>query len=247
MPMKEVVCFFIKGREFGVDVSQMKTIAHTSELKTREKLPEFIKGIVDIHGEQIPLVDIEQLLRIPDVQAKAEKRFVVLISKNGEYAIESDGISEIVMIEDKDVQHVPGFFNKDETNYADCVIRKNNNTLVVVIDPDGMMNDAQTAAFNHVTRDIRKEREEELKRKREEERRRKEEEKRKREEEIAQMEKERMAELTAEKASNDAQEGKEKPSKEGKADKPANSEKAGEEKPSNEGEGEKPKEEVKDE
>ena len=195
--MKEVVCFFLKGREFGVDVSQMKTIAHEVRLQPREGLPAFVKGIVDVHGEQIPMVDLDQILSIPDGNQRNERRNVIFNSKIGSFAIESDGISEIVTVEDRDVQGVPGFFNQEQTNYADCVIRKKNNALVVVINPDRMLTEAQFAELQKLVDAIEQERLEAERKRIEEERRRKEEEKRKREEELAQMEQEEAGEKEA--------------------------------------------------
>ncbi len=188
--MKEVVCFFLKGREFGVDVSQMRNIANRAEIEPREKLPEFVKGIVTIHGERIPLVDQEQLLQIPDngIEDKnKERKIAIFQSSCGDYAMECDGISEIVTVEDVAVQGVPDFFNEDKTNYADCVIQKKNHALVVVINPDGLLTRTQCSELKKLIDDIEEERREEERKRIEEERRRKEEEKRKREEEIARM------------------------------------------------------------
>lgn len=187
--MKEVVCFILKGREFGVDVSQMKTIVHKSEPKPREGLPEFVKGIVDVHGEQIPLVDGEQLLNIPEGTGRsAEKKNVVFLSRCGSFAMECDGISEIVTVEDGSVQGIPGFFNKSETDYADCVIQKKNHALVLVMNPDRLLTKEQCGELQKLIEAIEEERREEERRRIEEERRRKEEEKKKREEELARME-----------------------------------------------------------
>ena len=188
--MKEVVCFFLKGREFGVDVSQMKTIAHRTELQPREGLPEFVKGIVDIHGEQIPLVDVDQLLQIPAENVAKEKRNVVFNAGCGSFAIECDGISEIVSVEDSSVQGVPGFFNENKTDYADCVIQKKNRALVLVMNPDKLLTGEQNQALKKILDEIEEERREAERKRLEEERRRKEEEKRQREEEMARMQQE---------------------------------------------------------
>ncbi len=185
--MKEVVCFYLKGREFGVDVSQMRTIANETTLMPREGLPSFVKGIVDIHGEQIPLVDYEQILKIPDTQKRNELRYVVLNVPCGAFAIECDGVSEIVNVEDSSVQGVPGFFNQDGTNYADCVIQKKNKALVVVMNPAGMLTKEQSSELKKIIDELEEERREAERKRIEEERRRKEEEKRQREEELARM------------------------------------------------------------
>ena len=187
--MKEVVCFILKGHEYGVDVSQMKSIVHKSELMPREGLPDFIKGIVDVHGEQVPLVDADQLLSIPSGrESTLEKKNVVFTTKCGDFAMECDGISQIVTVEDSAVQAIPGFFDrKTGTNYADCIIKKKDNTLVLVMDPERLLDEGQTEKLVELLSEMKKERIEAERKRQEEERRRKEEEKRRREEEIARM------------------------------------------------------------
>ena len=187
--MKEVVCFILKGHEYGVDVSQMKSIVHKSELMPREGLPDFIKGIVDVHGEQVPLVDADQLLSIPSGrESTLEKKNVVFTTKCGDFAMECDGISQIVTVEDSAVQAMPGFFDrKTGTNYADCIIKKKDNTLVLVMDPERLLDEGQTEKLVELLSEMKKERIEAERKRQEEERRRKEEEKRRREEEIARM------------------------------------------------------------
>ena len=189
--MKEVVCFFLKGCEFGVDVSQMKTIANRAEIEPREGAPDFVKGIVTIHGEQIPLVDVDQLLQIPETEnARKDKKFAIFQARCGSFAMECDGISEIASVEDTSVRGVPGFFNQKKTTYADCVIQKKNHALVVVIDPDRLLTDSQCTVLKKLIDTIEEERLEAERKRIEEERRRKEEERKKREEEIAKMQEE---------------------------------------------------------
>ena len=187
--MKEVVCFILKGHEYGVDVSQMKSIVHKSELMPRDGLPDFIKGIVDVHGEQVPLVNADQLLSIPaGRESTLEKKNVVFTTKYGDFAMECDGISQIVTVEDSAVQAIPGFFDrKTGTNYADCIIKKKDNTLVLVMDPERLLDEGQTEKLVELLSEMKKERIEAERKRQEEERRRKEEEKRRREEEIARM------------------------------------------------------------
>ena len=186
--MKEVVCFILKGHEYGVDVSQMKTIVHKSEPQPREGLPDFVKGIVDVHGEQIPLVDVDQLLTIREGrESTLEKKNVVLTSKCGDFAMECDGISQIVTVEDSSVQGIPGFFDRGGTSYADCIIKKKDNSLVLVMNPDRLLNEAQFEKLVELLSEMKKERIEAERKRQEEERRRKEEERKKREEEIARM------------------------------------------------------------
>lgn len=185
--MKEIVGFFIRNREFGVDVSRMRTIENEKPVIKRENMPGFVLGIVDIHGEQIPLVDISQMLNLPKAAPGTEKKMVVFTTPKGDFAIPCEDISEITMVENQDIQPFPNIFDKDKTAYMDCIVRKKKNVLVLVIAPERLMTEEQWRQFQVLLDEIEKERIEEERRRQEEAKRRKEEEKRKREEEIARM------------------------------------------------------------
>ena len=183
----EVVCFEMSGHEFGVDMTKTKTIENRKDLIARQGLPDFVTGIIDVHGEMIPLIDLSQMLSIPksDYTSKDAKTLVFLL-KTGSYAIPCDKISEIIHVEGNQIQHMPNYFVKRETDYTDCVIQKGN-SLVLVLDPNKLLSDEQKEKLLGLLEDIERERIEEEKRKAEELRRKKEEEKRKREEEMKAM------------------------------------------------------------
>ena len=184
----EVVCFNIDGREFGVDMTRTKTIENRKDLINRPDLPDFVMGIVEIHGDLIPLIDISQMLNIkPADYSSNDAKILVFLMRTGSYAIPCDGISEIVHVENADTRTMPNYFVKRETDYTDCVFKKGN-SLVLVLNPYKLLNDERQEKLMTLLEDMEKERIEKKRREAEELKRKKEEEKRKREEEMRALE-----------------------------------------------------------
>ena len=188
--MKQVVSFLINGKEFGLDMTKTKTIDNPHELIKRDDQPDFVQGIMNIHGEMIPIVDVAQRMQLPEVDPseidEIEKRVLVFLNRAGNYGIPVDAVTEIFRAEDADVQTIPGFFTGSETDYTECIVKKGN-SLVLVLDPDKFLLPKQWDEMLVLMETIEKERIEEEKRRKEEIRRKKEEEKRKREEEMKAM------------------------------------------------------------
>ncbi|MCR4605540.1 MAG: chemotaxis protein CheW [Eubacterium sp.] len=186
--MKQVVSFLINGKEFGLDMTKTKTIDNPKELIKRDDLPDFVQGIMNIHGDMIPIVDVAQRMQLPEYDEvdEIERRVLVFLNRAGNYGIPVDAVTEIFKVEDADVQRIPGFFSGSETDYTECIVKKGN-SLVLVLDPDKFLLPNQWEEMLKLMETIEKERIEEEKRKREELRRKKEEEKRKREEEMRAM------------------------------------------------------------
>ena len=188
--MKQVVSFLINGKEFGLDMTRTKTIDNPRELIIRDDQPDFVQGVMNIHGEMIPIVDVAQRMQLPEIDPseidEIEKRVLVFLNKSGNYGIPVDAVTEIFRVDDADVQRIPSFFSGSETDYTECIVKKGN-SLVLVLDPDRFLLPKQWDEMIVLMENIEKERIEEEKRKREELRRKKEEEKRKREEEMKAM------------------------------------------------------------
>ncbi len=198
--MKQVVSFLINGKEFGLDMTRTKTIDNPRELIIRDDQPGFVQGVMNIHGEMIPIVDVAQRMQLPEIDPseidEIEKRVLVFLNKSGNYGIPVDAVTEIFRVDDADVQQIPDFFSGSETDYTECIVKKGN-SLVLVLDPDKFILPKQWDEMLVLMENIEKERIEEEKRKREELRRKKEEEKRKREEEMRAMAEAQNAEAQA--------------------------------------------------
>lgn len=70
--MKEVVTFFLSGKEYGADVSKIQGIENYVEYAKEPGLSDGFLGIVSIRDEWVPLLNLKKKLVLPPVPVTGE-------------------------------------------------------------------------------------------------------------------------------------------------------------------------------
>ena len=59
---EHLATFFLAGEEYGVDVRLVQEIIRVTEITPVPRAPEFIKGVINLRGRIIPVVDLKRKL-----------------------------------------------------------------------------------------------------------------------------------------------------------------------------------------
>lgn len=150
--MKEIVMFFLSGKQYGIEISNMQGLENYSPMAAMEGVGGKFLGIVTIRGEMIPVINIKKCMVLPPAGVTAETKYVVLRTSHGDAAIVVDGVSEIVQIEGEDIQPCPMLIAGDKTGYVDFVARKDDH-LVLCVKPDGLLSDSEWTEINKILKE----------------------------------------------------------------------------------------------
>ena len=78
--MKEVVTFFLSGKEYGADVSEIQGIENYVEYAKEPGLSDGFLGIVSIRDEWVPLLKLKhQILGLPCYGHRRQNQFLFQI------------------------------------------------------------------------------------------------------------------------------------------------------------------------
>lgn len=77
----QTVIFTIGNEEYGFPIETVKEIANLSEIYPLPKAPGYIKGLINIRGETLPLIDLHNKFGI-DSGSKNELAIIVEINEN---------------------------------------------------------------------------------------------------------------------------------------------------------------------
>ncbi len=152
--MKEIVAFFLSGKEYGVEVGHIQGLENYSEIQPMEGMPEMLLGVVDIRGESIPVMNIKKKLVLPPAEVTRETKIAVFSTERGKLACVADGISQIFQVEGSDFQNVPPILQGDDTTYVDFVA-KIDKGLVIVINPEDLLTDEEWKSVTKMLTDYR--------------------------------------------------------------------------------------------
>ena len=102
---QKIVLFCLEEPRYALYLSTVERVVRAVEITPLPKAPEIVLGVINFHGEIIPVIDIRRLFRLPPreiniedrfIIARTSKRFVVIVvdSVDGVYDLEQYQITD---------------------------------------------------------------------------------------------------------------------------------------------------------
>jgi len=76
----QTVIFFLGTEEYGFPVDTIQEITRFSKIHTLPGVPDYVKGLINIRGQAIPLIDLGKKF---GVQSNADSDFALILEMNG--------------------------------------------------------------------------------------------------------------------------------------------------------------------
>lgn len=104
---EHLATFFLGREEYGVDVRLVQEIIRVSEITQVPRAPEFIKGVINLRGRIIPVVDLKRKLGLGDVDVARPSRIVVVKIKERLIGLLVDGASQVLKVPVSTIEAAP--------------------------------------------------------------------------------------------------------------------------------------------
>jgi purine-binding chemotaxis protein CheW len=92
---EHLVTFFLDREEYGVDVRLVQEIRRVTEITQVPRAPDFIKGVINLRGRIIPVIDLKKKLGLGEVTVTKLSRIVVVTIKGRLLGLLVDGASQV--------------------------------------------------------------------------------------------------------------------------------------------------------
>ncbi|NLL92551.1 MAG: chemotaxis protein CheW [Clostridiales bacterium] len=138
MEFKPVVCN-LDTELYGIDINCVRGIEKTQEIVRVPNTASYIKGIMNLRGDIIPVYSLRQKFGLPDIKGENAQYIIVRIGKMP-LAIEVDGVGEIFDADASQVIDAPPIILSEKTKYVDKVVNANGR-LILIINIDKLLDD----------------------------------------------------------------------------------------------------------
>jgi len=140
---KDKYLTFILGTEcYGIEIKFVTEIIGIQPTTEVPELPEYIKGIINLRGKIIPVMDVR--LRFKKAFREYNDRTCVIVIDISDISIGLivDGVSEVLTIPEEDIVPPPDL-NKDGNRYIKG-IGKVGNQVKLILDCEKLLNEQET-------------------------------------------------------------------------------------------------------
>jgi len=114
---KEYLAFTLGDEEYGVDILAVQEIRSYETVTKLANAPEFIKGVINLRGEIVPIVDIRIKFNLGNVVYN-EFTVVIVLNVGGQViGMVVDGVSDVIALTPDLIHAAPAFGSTPATRY----------------------------------------------------------------------------------------------------------------------------------
>ena len=113
--------FVLAKEEYGVEILKVREIIGLMEITSVPRTPDFVKGVINLRGSVIPVIDLRLKFDMPGVEYTQETCIIVVtVEVDGGSVLMGiivDTVSEVLDIGDSEIEPAPAFGGNINTDY----------------------------------------------------------------------------------------------------------------------------------
>jgi len=130
--------FVLAGEEYGLQILTVHEIIGMMPITRVPRTPHYIRGVVNLRGKVIPIVELRAKFAMDTVEDTAETCMIVVQLRNVQVGLLVDRVSEVIDIAETDVEDAPAFGSDLDTDFI-LGIAKSNGRVKLLLDIDRVL------------------------------------------------------------------------------------------------------------
>src|SRR4030066_270705 len=114
---RELLTFTLGNEEYGLDILKVQEIRGYEAVTTIANAPEFIKGVINLRGIIVPIVDMRIKFKLGNISYDETTVVIILNIATRVVGIVVDGVSHVLTLNPERVKAAPEFGASLDTKY----------------------------------------------------------------------------------------------------------------------------------
>jgi purine-binding chemotaxis protein CheW len=137
---EQFVIFRLANEEYGVPIGSVQEIVRVpDELTSLPKAPAFIKGVVNLRGAVLPVVDQRTRFDLQDIERNDRQRIMVFTIEGVRTGFIVDSVSEVLKIPNSAIGPTPKLSDEQERIISRVANLERQKRMVLLIDVDHLL------------------------------------------------------------------------------------------------------------
>lgn len=129
---EHLATFFLDREEYGVDVRQVQEIRRVTEITSVPRAPDFIRGVINLRGRILPVLDLRRKLGLGEVEAGRNTRIVVVRVNERLLGLLVDGASQVLKVGVSRIEPPPAEVVEKGGDYIRGVAKLDDRLIILV-------------------------------------------------------------------------------------------------------------------
>jgi purine-binding chemotaxis protein CheW len=129
----KMVTFSLAGKDYGVDIMNVKEIAKADKFTYVPNAASYVRGVYNLRGDIIPIIDLRQFFHLPvDKKTDSQENMLILHINDLVYGTIVDKIDKVVGINHETIQPPHPIFGDINIKYISGVVEKHGDLYIIL-------------------------------------------------------------------------------------------------------------------
>ena len=147
--VRQFISFSVGEEEYGLELLRVKEVIRVREITWLPKAPSCVKGIINLRGDVIPIIDLRDKFGLESREVTAQTRVIVVEIEGRLTGLVVDSASQVVRIPSDQVDPPPQVLGRFSQELITGV-GKIDDTLVILLNPDSILTVDEKMALSSI-------------------------------------------------------------------------------------------------
>jgi len=148
---QEYLTFVLNGEEYGVDILCVQEIRVWSSVTELPNKPNYIKGVINLRGVIIPIVDLRQRFGLSPLEYNEQTVTIILRTQNTQkpmvVGIVVDAVSEVYKFDKQSIRKAPQFGGQIDNCFLKG-LASIEDKLIILLETQTLLDQNELYSFN---------------------------------------------------------------------------------------------------
>lgn len=141
--------FSIETRHYGIEIEHITEIVGLQTITEVPDMPDFIKGVINLRGKIIPLIDMRTRFKLPEI-AYTDKTSVIILRMQTQYVgLIVDMVREVIKISEDQMEEAPRFGDREKNRFVKA-LAKVKEEVKVLLEVEKLLAEGEIATLEPV-------------------------------------------------------------------------------------------------
>ena len=129
---RQVVVFELGNEKYGTEISTVREIIRMPTVTQMPGTPEHVRGVINLRGRVIPVVDLRARFRLPATDLTENTRVLVVDILGENIGVVVDAVTEVRRIPSNSVEAPGATTTTEESYYIDGIAKQDEHLLILL-------------------------------------------------------------------------------------------------------------------
>ena len=129
---KQFIVFVLDDQDYGINVLDSREIITAENLTILPDSPDFIKGIINLREEIIPIIDLTRRFNLENTLNEEESKVIIISVNNTLIGLAVEEVKEILRVDTENISDPPEMTQNIKKNYIKGIARLEERLLILL-------------------------------------------------------------------------------------------------------------------